>query len=731
MSPDSDKLWSPSSKWSWVVFVSGLTVWLAVQGYLILMPVFSRSAPPEPKDTLPYIARTERMEKCFWGDCPALKDLTAQFSAPSTQGEADAYRSWASTIFGSNQVGLSLTLLGLKRFGLDVIAGYRAVCVIAVLLFGIGFGYLLTVLWGRTAAGMALLLLAFKTFPDTGLNFVVPSNLCMGLATLVWARVISREGRALWTLGIGSVVLIAFHPLGAVYSLIAAILALALSGTTFSRRAWATAAVAAGILAVALLMPTRIYNLSEYVSIVTPVQILTQGARSVAKALVEAVKLDQGLYGSLPFFLACIALGVIVASPEQRARLVTFLKVYSVFLVVSLFYPPREPGDTFLRLWIPVVVALFGAIGAAWQTALRLAWNWMKGFSSDSRKAVFQGVKESWPLVAAALITGFVVQLSFAGAEQVVAMSEHFKNLWPLNVSSRQTDELLAKARPGDKVLYESMMLMNYFFAKGALDLGAVYYHPVLRGTLADTEWLRRPDLRFVVAFNPLAVHPGFEHLHERKWGTSCPDFRFSPLMAPKKQGPILSENGIEVRRYAYIDVEWTRDPPPHTMTVFVNNSGCSCAMLVSPINESGQPSEERTISFNVPARSDQRYCAEFEGTPDLGPRTGRKGQDTKSFKIDLRSIPALRFRLRFPTWNSQATIVGLHFDDSQLNWPWDSKGRLIIPDPAREAGTMVFSFDPEKIIPTTLRERSVTVVNDSGSSVLLELQPLRNEPPK
>jgi hypothetical protein len=722
MSSDFDKSSVCLSKWSWATLLSGLAIWFGVQGYLILTPVFSRSGPPEPKDTLPYIARTERMEKCFWGDCPALKDLAIQFSEPSTSREVEIYRSWASTIFGSNQVGFSLVLLLLKQAGIDVMTGYRVMCVLAVLLFGTGFAYLLTALWGRSAAGLALLLLAFKVFPDTGLNFVVPSNLCMGMATLIWARIITRRGKALWTLGIGSLILVAFHPIGAAYALFAGVLALAFSGVTFSRRMLATAAVVLIVLALAIVLPTRIYNLSEYFSSVGLRDVLSQGGSSLAKVVVEVVNLGHGLYGALPLFLSCIALGMIVASPGHRHQVAIFLKIYSIFLVVSLFYPPRPPADTFLRMWIPLVVVLFGAIGMAWKTTLVFAWEFTKRFRNRSRERRFLSIQESWPILIAAFIFGYAVQMSLVGGEQIIAMSEHFKNLWPLRVCSRQTEMLLAKARPEDRVLYESMMLMNCFFAKGSLGLGAVYYHPVMKGTSTDTGWLTRPDLRFAVAFNPLAIHPSFEGLHERRWGVSCPEFRFSPLKGARRGRPMLNEEGLEVARFKHMDVEWPQDSTPRSMTLVVDNPGSECSISISPIEASGQPFENRTSSLDVPARPVQQASLNFDGTPNLGPKTDREYRNATVLQVDVAAMqPATGARLTFSR-HSRARIVALRFDGSELNWPWDHKARLVITDNSCQGGVMVFSFDPAKILPETVQYESLKVLNDCGSSVLLEI---------
>lgn len=724
MSSLSDKPSVRSTRMSWVILLIGLSVWLAVQGYLILMPVFSRSEPPEPKDTLPYIARTERMEKCFWGDCRALRDLSAQFSTPSPNKEVEAYRAWASTIFGSNQVGLSLILLVWKKAGIDVMAGYRLTCIPAVLLFGIGFAYLLTALWGRSVAGLALFLLAFKVFPDTGLNFIVPSNICMGLATLVLARIISRKGKALWTLGIGCPVLLAFHPIGAAYSLIAAALALALSGIIFSRRMLVTAVVVMSAIILAIILPTRIYNLSEYFSPVSIGQLLAQGGESFTKIIVEIVNLGDGLYGSLPLFSACLALGLLVATPDRRKTVLVFIKIYAIFLALSLFYPPRQPSDTFFRLWIPFIVVLYGAVGNAGKTSFMQGFELLKKFRDRSGETSQPYLQPYWPILVSAIIGGYAVQMSLSGAEQIIAMSEHFKNLWPIKVCSSQTAKLMAEAGPGDRVLYRSMMLMNTYFAKGALDLGAVYYHPVLKGTSTDTEWLPRPDVRFVVAFNPLAVHPSFEGSHERRWGVSCPEFRFSPLNASRRDGPILHENGLKLHRFKYIDVEWAKDGIPKSMTLILDNPESICSMYVSPLNSSGLPDQHRTVTVKISSASTKRIPCESERTSDIVHRSDNQERKAVVLEIDVTGMqPAEGLRLFFPTSSkSRAEIMGLRFDDSKLNWPWDHRARLMVADNSCGIGTMTFSFDPVRILPQKMQNSLVRVIDDCGSSVLLEV---------
>ena len=78
------------------------------------------------------------------------------------------------------------------------------------------------------------------------------------------------------------------------------------------------------------------------------------------------------------------------------------------------------------------------------------------------------------------------------GVEQVYATMEHTIERQPLKFSASQPKLLLSRARPGDRVLYTSMIIMPYYFIHGAMKLGAVYYHPTMRGSRLAEKWLKR-----------------------------------------------------------------------------------------------------------------------------------------------------------------------------------------------------------------------------------------------
>ena len=153
-------------------------------------------------------------------------NYSAPASDPAAARQLDLAR---SRLFPIYHPLFSLILLGLTKTGLGLMAAYQLLWRLAPLIFGLAFAYLLTKLTEPAAAGIALALLAFKIFPDTGLHHLVPSNLTMAGAVVVWARIISRQGWAPWTLGLSSLLLPAMHPVGVLYTCVSMGLALSLA----------------------------------------------------------------------------------------------------------------------------------------------------------------------------------------------------------------------------------------------------------------------------------------------------------------------------------------------------------------------------------------------------------------------------------------------------------------------------------------------------------------------
>jgi hypothetical protein len=703
----------------------GLILWLALQGYLLLIPLFGRATLPEPDDSVPYALRAHRLAQCPFSDCPALQDLAAQFAPPTQDPEVLLYRQWAGTAFGSQNPLFSLLLLAMGLAGLDPLAAYRCLYLVAPAVFGAGFAYLLAVSWGVPAAGVALLFLAFKVFPDTGLNFLVPSNLAMGLSAFVLARVMARRGRAPWSLSVGCLALIGLHPVGIILTALCLGVALSLSGFRPTWRIWAPAlpvlllALAAGIW-----LPPDVYNISHFFRRFDAGALLAGGALSLAAVAVELSRLKDILFGPLHLFFAAVVWGFCCAPGPRRALCARVLGILGLFLAASLFAPRRSPADVFFRLWIPAVVMLYGAVGYGTCCCLRLTRELLRERKGRPAPPAGPEIRRHWPVALLAVLLGYWLQMAFSGASHILVTAEHFKKRLPLAVCDSQPRSLLDEARPGDRVLYLSALVMPHFFLRGALGLGAVYYHPVLGRTETARQWLSRPDVRFAVAYNPLVHHPALEDLHERRWGVSSPSAHSSPWSDPRVYGSVLEEDAVPMASYKWVEIEPRGDAFPRTLRLWVSNGGSTCRLRLIPVAQDGEPLIHEEVVREIPGARQEPMRDEYESAPDVRGRTLGRGPAVLPVDLEIHRFAgrAKRLRIVFSGWKTPVRLHGAAFDGSNLRWPWEHRAALILMHRKWEVATLWYSFDPAGLLPPPLNARAVRVMDDCGSSVLLRI---------
>lgn len=691
---------------SWGLLLLGLVLWTAAQSYLTVAPLQNRALPPEVDDTLTYLVKTEQMEECFFQDCPALEDLRKQVLDLDSNPEAAAQQKLASSrIFPFYHPLFSLILLGLKQFGLDLMGAFKAVWYVAPFLFGFGFAYLLAAMWGLPAAGVALILLAPKVFPDTGLNLVVPSTIAMAMACFVWARIVSRDGDAPWTLILGSIALVAMHPIGRIYALMAGLFVVLISASPSSRRTWLPVLGTVLIVAVAFLVPLFVHRPLMF----TPT-LVHDGQNPLMSALVGfgqsaltvwtgIIRLEGGLFGSVPLFCAVVAFGFLALEPGRR-RIVGRITLAYVFIFLAIhLYVSDHPADVVLRMWIPLIVILFGAVGKAIEYAFRRSWRLFIGHYTDRGATGDLDVSKGWPVVVFALLLGYSFYMLVLGGEQVQATRQYLMEREPLRFVQSQPELLMSQAKPGDRVLYTSIMIMPYYFIHGAMQLGAVYYHPALKGTPTETEWLNRPDLHYAVTYNPTVYHPSFEGVDENRWWITSPQFRYSPLSTPFTAEPVSREGWIPTAEYRWIDVSTNDRDIPDRLRILIKNKGARTKMEMIPIGPDGHLITRARVEVPIPAE--------------------RSGW----ISLDLSKAPgARRFRIMPPKGAHRILIGGIVFGDDPLHWPWAQKAELIVQPKDSSSSPIVLSFDPAKILPEPVNRRKITVLDDKGSSVLFKI---------
>jgi hypothetical protein len=683
----------------------GLGLWTLAQTLVIWGPLWNRHLLPEADDSQAYLVRTQVLSECYLQDCPALEDLKEQREIGLTDPKVFRAHELSSFPFPFYHPLFSLLILGVKTISGDITTAYRILWTLSPLFFGTAFACLLTSLWGRSAAGFALGLLAFKIFPDTGLHYLTPSNLAMGLAVIIWARIIARRGDALWSLFGGSMLLMLIHPIGVIYALMAMTLAFVVASRDTGRKVGLTilGTCLVSLIAVALTSLVKhppivnIFNLLDFTP--SPGQLATACASNIEGIVVGISRLKDSLMGEPALLLSAATMGVVLATPEQSKSLKRVSLIYAVVLLFSIYptHAVSPAGDLFFRLWIPLVVIIFGAVGNALAVLSGMAWEIITNNRSWGGKNARAVLEQTWPVPLFALLIGFAGGTALTGGEHLSALSEYMRNRQALSFDSGQVATLLSQASPSDRVLYTATMPMQFFFMNGTMQLGAVYYHPSYAGTTIETEWTTRPELRFGVSYNPLVYHPQLEGLDEKDQCISSPDYRFSPLSNPRRYGPILKEGAVPLKDFKWLDVHPTTGALTKQLKLFLQNPGDARFIQVVPIGTDGSLHTERTTTVSIAPR--------WAGWVEL----------------DLHESPAGEsYRLIPPQGPNRLALGGITFGDTRLHWPWEHKAQLTLSAKDPATGQVSFSFDPVGLVPRVLAKRSIVVIGDGGSSVLL-----------
>jgi hypothetical protein len=663
--------------------------------------------PPELDDSVTYVLKTKLFQESFWQQIPpAVADLKQQLHEPTDDTGITRQQALAgSRIFPFYHPLFSLLLIGLNKLGFDLMTAFKLIWSLGPLIFGLVFAYFLTSLFGASAAGLALILLAFKVFPDTGLHHVVPSNLAMAMAVLIWGRLLRSGGQAPWTLAFGSLALISMHPIGAIYAVMSASLAFLLAD---SKDRWKTYLPLLFVFSAVLLL--FIFSAFTRVPLIPNLLNMPGGRFSISAMAWGAVssgvevfasirRTGGGLLGSPPFFYTAVALGLLTLPDQAQRSVVKLLILYLVFLGGVLFYRSTHPADIVLRLWIPLLVVLFGLVGQALVFAGKSSISIWQNLRENSKRLWNGNFQLLWPVVLSTLLIGYAQEMSMKGVEILAVTAKYMQTSQPLDFSPQQPKLLLSLAQPGDKVFYNSIIIMPYYLSQGASRLGAVYYHSAFQRSPSLSRWLLLPELRYAAVYNPLVYHPSFVGMDENHWWQSYPDFYYSPLSKIKETGPLAKDGQLFAADFIWLELEVKTGDSPKILKIKIKNPGEASSLELVPVSDSRIMLTPYKITAHVPA-----YWSGW-------------------ITLDLTATPKVkRFRILLPSGVPSFRLNGMVFGEERLLWPWSQKASLTLM-PREGSEEITVSFDPAAILPAPLNHRVISILDDRGSSVLLHLK--------
>lgn len=647
------KVQEPSGRFGLAIFAMGLGWWLAVHSWVAVGPNLLRPTLEEPDDTYSYLCKAQTFS--LWTKKPAaMRDLDLQTSRPTNDAKV-SYQQWyvfGRTLYVYHPV-YSMLAQSLMRLGVSPENSFCMLSLFGTILIGVGLGWLLKLTFGSGPAGLALTILGLIIFPGQGLHYLVPSNITLGFAIIVWTRLLATEGAAPWTMIVGTILCVAGHPVGCLYAGVAVFLAtwmLLRSGRLFppSFGIWGSLAFTS-VLVVAAFQGHRMLGLER----LAPLTDMTY-AQGVAENLIAAWASVTRLIGSFHWvlFMAFAIMGMVSLAPTRR-KIALRAGTLSLGLAgISLLHVlPHYPAEFFHRVW-PVSAALLAGLVA----------QGIFGVMTELKRIK----NESWAvnplrLGLSVVVAGLMIDGAVWGFRETRRIFNHKaqKNNCALDVS--QVRYIQEHLRPNEKVLYTNMTVLCYYLTHGANDLGAAYYAPREKTSLATDEEFA--NVRFATIVNPF---------HET---------------TNRLPGP-----GLLLDRY---DTVQLRLPP---------------SVATSPLILRLKNTSRHASHVTVRSESDAEPLARLE-LPGYGEKDLEVPVKNRGSELLIASAGG-----------TGATLSGLRIENSETHWPW-GQGVEFVTRLKRDSWKVeTYHFDLTESLPPSLRDRQLKVVDDQGTNVLVEL---------
>lgn len=659
-----------------LLFPLGVLCFAAIQFTLVLYPVLTQETLVWAGDAYSYLAKAEQMRTCPFQDCPALEDLRRQVS-PSDDPTINSVRAkqYHRVLYIYHPLHSAFLILAQAVTG-SWESAYKAVSVIGEIAVVAAIVIFLRSLWGRAAAGLALLFMATMVFPGFhGIHWIVPGNMALAVAFLIWVWAVRQWRGVQVVLPLGIAAMLGLHAVGQIYGAMAVVLYLA-SADRAARRTWLVAAAAVAPLAVYVLLPHFVARptlafrnepLIEAWSYFTGVSINLETAWTMAGDWAAR-------FGGIPVIALLVLAGLVATPPAYRRRVwIVGLVLAAVTAASLLFVMPGYPAEVFGRVWIPIVVFAIGAVGLAarvWPGRLiRSVGAFRRGGTRRAPAIVGLGAAAAVSVAAVfALVSNTVLGLG-AVLDKAVDLYSHAN--YP--VDTAQPARLFSGDAPTPySVVYMSQLGLYLYLLRGGLDHGLVYY-PAVANSPDERDWLSRArNIRYVVAAPEGGEDAGFAG--------------WAPV-----------GDGLSVAFLSRAPRSWA----PAWLNL--HSVGSAAVLRIDRVDAAGQPMAEMGVEVRVPA--------DWSGWLPLPPG-------------DAPASPEIRIHAVSP--GARIFIKGLRLDGATaLNWPWDQAIELRLPaQGAGQAGapasTRTVPFESRDLIPSACA--SLGVVADAGTTVVVEV---------
>ncbi|HIJ83824.1 MAG: hypothetical protein HW380_3731 [Magnetococcales bacterium] len=511
--------------WRLVVFLSGISIFLALQLSVLLTPMIERDYfPIETDDSLAYTQRAKQFEECFRQDCKALLDLRKQHaqspdSSPERITAKERLLADSIAIYGPLHSALQS---GLKSLGFSWTSAYNILHLATLILLVVGFAYWTSGLFGIEVSGLTLALLGgLVVYRLMGVDALIPSFLSTGIALFTWGLLLRFQRRlGYWLLPLVLLMLSAHMMVG-----------FFLGGITLAAfwllDGWRLKGRDLGVFLTGGFLVLADYLLQHWVDhpklggSVVPVSMLSPEYWPLLKANLASILVQfrdwMGLTGGKFETLAVLILAIVLLPKGKKKPFVLFFVLISLLCLVSaLVVYAHLSGPVFSRFFLIWAGLMTGAVSyLAWRCGqVVISWFFSlrrspKGHSEDTGDFHWRYVTVIGSILILSILCFNAVTI-FSEALKVIPKQRSYKlKRFNYSFDENQVSLLLEGPLPCHRVLYGHREVMGAFFVMGSMRCGALFANILPVDNAEKKQWILSHQVSHFVFRNPAVPNVG------------------------------------------------------------------------------------------------------------------------------------------------------------------------------------------------------------------------------
>jgi hypothetical protein len=393
------------------LYIFGCVLFVLAKLYLVLPTTYAVGVPRLGDDALVYLWKghlaglggiqshrglTDIVEQRVRQDDPS-PDLNLKRAQVSqrTVGDSQYVYSRVTQLFGS--------FIGDPKWV------FFATELVGIFLMAVGISWFLAELVGKSAAGLALIFLAFAILPNQGMYAFIPSTLALSAALCLWAYLWRNPfSPKLWGIALATFIILGIHPIGLLYVLLTPLMLVVRLNYSFSDYTTSVRVAKVFLMCISGLALSAVYRNLDPTILTAPNAIegsIAHGSEIFKNLGSSAGWIFDPIIRKNLLLFACLAVSAVILKTFIVPPCIRNLGVGTLLVLAGslYFYLPGYPAELFSRVFVFAFIILSGVVArlalVCWEGPMKRSWLAVAAFSMGTLLSAIHWVLDYVPHV--------------------------------------------------------------------------------------------------------------------------------------------------------------------------------------------------------------------------------------------------------------------------------------------------------------------------------------------